>query len=68
MSKMVHLLGNEGTRDLYKIIKLFRSHHLASGGDPRDFPKFLEENGITTKGFLTHISDSAIALETLLKD
>lgn len=67
MAKIVHLLGSNDY-DFVKTIKLFRTHHLASGGDPRDFPAFLEQNGITTKGFLTTISDEAIALEQLLKD
>lgn len=68
MTKVLSMLGGAGWYDFQKTIQLFRKNHLESGGDPRDFPKFLEENGIKANGLLITVDDRATALEQLLKD
>lgn len=68
MRKILSMLDDTGWYDFRKTIQLLRKGHLDSGGDPRDFPKFLEENGIKANGFLITVDDRATALEQLLKD
>lgn len=68
MTAVLSMLDNKGWYPFNKTIKLLRTHHLAGGGDPRDFPKFLEDNGIKADGFLIFVDDRATTLEQLLKD
>ena len=68
MAKTLNLLDDNGWYEFNKTIQLFRGSFLQSGGDPKDFPTFLEENGILADGFLIIVDDRASALEQLLKD
>lgn len=54
--------------ELYQLVNKLRRTHLESGGDPTEFPKFLEENGIKAIGPLIKVDDSAKAMAALLKD
>ena len=68
MVKTLNLLDDDGWYEFNKSVQLFRKNFLQSGGDPVDFPKFLEENGIQADGFLIIVDDRATTLEQLLKD
>lgn len=66
--KILNILDDKGWYDFRNQIQLFRKSFLENGGDPVDFPKFLEENGVKADGILITVDDRATALEQLLKD
>jgi hypothetical protein len=68
MDKFLSMFDEKGWFELRNQVQLFRKSFLESGGDPVDFPKFLEENGIKANGFLITVDDRASALEQFLKD
>lgn len=68
MPEILNLLDDKGWYPFRKKLQLIRKYHLESGGDPRDFPKFLEEHGIKADGFLIFVDERATTLEQLLKD
>lgn len=60
--------SGDGNYELFELIGKLRQIHLESGGDPTEFPNFLEENGIKAIGPLIKVDDNAKAMATLLKD
>lgn len=60
--------GGDVPYSIVELIKKLRTSHLENGGDPVDFPQFLEDQGIKAIGPLLRVEDSATALATLLKD
>jgi hypothetical protein len=54
----IHLWDRQSVRWFAPLITDLRQQHLAEGGDPVDFPVYLNDNGIHTVGIYTFIPDS----------
>jgi len=48
-----------------KLIQTIRTQHLAEGGDPKDFPEYLKQNGVEMVGPLVKISDEFATMAKL---